>query len=107
MEATGQDELPGLERLLLQASPEGVQAEQMCSLPRNAALSSWELSLMLHGHGPKTNVSQEFIIGNVEWGWPWGKTWEGVWSSLPGDHRGALADSPQAMCVPRRDIPES
>lgn len=30
--------------------------------PRSAALASWELSWILPGRGPKTNVSQEFTV---------------------------------------------
>lgn len=51
-------EPPGLECLLPQASPEAIQMEQMGSLSHSAALASWELSLILGGHEPKTNVSQ-------------------------------------------------
>ena len=57
---------PGLERLLLQASAEAVRTEQTGSLSRSAALASRELSLILGGHGPKTNVSQDFSVGNME-----------------------------------------
>jgi hypothetical protein len=57
---------PGLECLLLQASPEAIRTEQTGSLSRSAALASRELSLILGGRGPKTNVSQEFIVGNMD-----------------------------------------
>ena len=57
---------PGLECLLLQASREAVRTEQTGSLSCSAALASRELSLILGGRGPKTNVSQEFIVGNMD-----------------------------------------
>lgn len=72
----GTAEPPGLECLLPQESSEAVWTEQTGSLSRSAALASWELSLILGGRGPKTNVSQEFTVGNMEQGQPWGTTQE-------------------------------